>query len=154
LNCEACEMYQAAHDHNEAKLKTLVESAYSKFGERLTVNDLVCDGCLGEGNLTPWCRKCQIRLCNRLGSGKIRCSDCAEFPCKLISDFCHDGAPHHAEVLYNLRRIQEVGIEEWAEKDKYRWTCPKCQNLLSWYDPACQKCGELRSIKLFQLQTK
>jgi hypothetical protein len=152
LYCGACEMYRADHDNNKQKLKTLAQSFADREGEQFTEDDIRCDGCLGKGYLTPWCSKCQIRLCSKLQSGKVRCSDCEDFPCARISDFCNDGLAHHVVVLENLGRIREVGIENWVAHEKERWTCPKCKVLLSWYDAFCPSCGASRSNCLFPVK--
>jgi hypothetical protein len=145
-------MYRADHDNNKQKLKTLAQSFAARAGQQFMENDIRCDGCLGKGRLTPWCSKCQIRLCSKLQSGKVRCSDCGDFPCPRIADFCNDGMAHHIEVLENLRQIYEVGIENWVAHEKERWTCPECKALLSWYDASCPICGASRSNCLFPIQ--
>jgi hypothetical protein len=145
-------MYRADHDNNQQKLKTLAQSFAVKEGQQITEDDIRCDGCMGEGRLTPWCSRCQIRLCSKLQAGKVRCSDCEDFPCTRILDFCNDSMAHHAEVLENLRHIYEVGIENWVAHEKERWTCPECQTPLSWYDASCPICGASRSNCLFPIQ--
>ncbi len=153
LYCGACEMYRADHDNNEVKLQNIAKRIAARMGGQLSADDLRCDGCLGKGCLTPWCGKCEIRSCERLQSGKTRCSDCEEFPCARISDFSNDGMLHHVEVLENLRHIRDMGVEDWVKAEEERWTCPECGALLSWYDTACPSCEAPRSKGLFALQS-
>jgi hypothetical protein len=151
LYCGACEMYRADHDDNEQKSREMLKQFSARFG-KLTLDQLQCDGCLGEGNLTPWCSQCAIRLCPNQKTGVTRCSDCADFPCSRITDFNNDGMQHHAEVLENLRCIRQTGIKKWAKSEEDRWRCPSCQTELSWYDKACPHCGAARSRRLFALK--
>jgi rubrerythrin len=59
---------------------------------------------------------------------------------------------HHSEVLANLRQIKEMGMKKWTQREEDRWRCPQCKTFLSWYDPACPKCGAKRSERLFPLR--
>ena len=65
-----------------------------------------CDGCLGGGPTPSHVPKCAIKLCAAEKTKTGRCSECAEFPCGLISDFNNDGVQHHSEVLANLRQLR------------------------------------------------
>jgi len=110
--------------------------------------EINCDGCLGGGLLTPYCRDCKIRLCAAEKPGVTRCSDCPDFPCSLVTDFNNDGMRHHAEVLENLRRMQEIGLEAWLKKEEERWRCPQCQAPVDWYAQTCFKCGTEQPYRL------
>lgn len=150
LYCGACEMYRADHDNNEEKCQTLLQQ-FNARGGKFSLDDIKCDGCLGQGKLTPWCMQCNIRLCNKRESGKFRCSsDCAEFPCSILTDFANDGMTHHVEVVDNLRQLEKTGIKKWAEMEETRWLCPQCQTPISWYTQKCSKCGAERSKKLYK----
>jgi hypothetical protein len=151
LYCGACEMYRADHDDNEKKMQELAKS-FSARGGQVTVEDLKCDGCLGQGKLTPWCRQCDIRSCSKHQAGQTLCSDCADFPCARVTAFNNDGMQHHTEVLDNLRQLKKMGLTDWVKHEESRWTCPQCQTSLSWYDKACPQCGAKRSERLFSLK--
>jgi hypothetical protein len=110
LYCEACEMYRADHDNNQQKREELLKG-FTARGGKLSLDDLKCDGCLGQGNLTPWCLQCGIRLCSKRKPGETRCSSrCPDFPCSLLTNFANDGMTHHIEVIDNLHRLQKIGI--------------------------------------------
>jgi rubrerythrin len=48
---------------------------------------------------------------------------------------------HHAEVLDNIRRQREVGIDSWLREQGERWRCPACGCGTNWYAGKCPKCG-------------
>jgi len=140
LYCGACGIYRAWQNNDRELLETIRENMTSQWGE-ITLDDLRCDGCLGGGHLTPYCNQCALRLCPEDKPGVTRCSDCSDFPCSRITDFNNDGMRHHAEVLDNLRRIAEIGVEAWVRQEKERWRCPQCQAPVDWYARTCFQCG-------------
>jgi hypothetical protein len=150
LNCGACPMYLATQSNDEQKRSALLKQ-FSSGSMKLSMENLLCDGCLGNGRVASFCRKCAIRACPNGKPNVTRCSDCPDFACSRITDFNNDGMLHHAEVLDNLRRIQEMGIHEWAKYDEERWRCTRCRLPMSWYDSKCSNCGEARSERLFKL---
>ena len=149
--CGACPMYINNQPGDEQKRKEMFER-YAGRPMGMNLENLVCDGCLSGGKIAFHCQRCKMRLCAEDKSGVTRCSDCADFPCSLMTDFSSDGKLHHAELLENLRNLQNRGIKNWASYEQDRWTCPECHNSLSWYDPACSECGAMRSERLFSLK--
>ena len=150
LYCGACPMYLATQSNDEEKLKAMLKQ-FSNGPAKLKTEDILCDGCIGNGRIASFCRDCAMRKCPDDKQDVTRCSDCQDFPCSRITDFNNDGMPHHAEVLNNIRKIKEMGIKQWAKYDEERWRCPKCKSPMAWYDSKCSKCGEPRSDKLFIL---
>jgi hypothetical protein len=151
LYCGACSIYRATQDKNEEKLQDFAQGMTTKTGQKFTVDDVRCDGCLSNGRLDLWCRNCQMRVCEKLQSGKVRCSDCDELPCTRLNNFQNDGMKHHSEILENLKHLHKVGIETWAAHEEKRWTCPSCKKNLSWYDVDCPNCKAPRPGDLFKL---
>ena len=90
LYCGACSIYRATQDENEEKLIDFAQGLSAKTGNKYTVDDVRCDGCLSKGQLDLWCRNCQIRVCPELRLGKVRCSDCEKFPCPRLVNFQTD----------------------------------------------------------------
>ncbi|MBN1614518.1 MAG: DUF3795 domain-containing protein [Deltaproteobacteria bacterium] len=140
LYCGACTIYRARKDGNREGIERIAQ-AMSSFID-VTPEELDCDGCLAGGRLTPYCRQCSMRLCAERKHGVTRCSDCPDFPCSLVTDFNNDGMRHHAEVLDNLRKIAEVGVEAWLEGERKRWLCPHCGSPSDWYARTCFHCGK------------
>jgi hypothetical protein len=151
LYCGACPMYLATHHNNEQKRKELLQQFASRQ-MKLSQEDLQCAGCLSDGPVAVFCRKCAIRLCPANKTNVTRCSDCPDFPCSRITDFNNDGMLHHAEVLDNLRQMREMNIKDWAKHEEELWQCPQCRDSISWYDKACSNCGATRSERLFPLK--
>jgi hypothetical protein len=108
LYCGACSIYRATQDNNEQKLQDFARGLSTRTGNSFTVEDVRCDGCLGKGRIDLWCKNCQILLCNKLQSGKLRCSDCNEFPCSRLTYFRDDGMKHHLEITENLGQIRRI----------------------------------------------
>jgi len=150
LYCGACPMYIATQTNDEQKQSALLKQ-FSSGPMKLKMEDLLCDGCIGNGRVASFCRNCPIRLCPADKQNVARCSDCPDFPCSRITNFNNDGMPHHAEVLENLRKMREMGIQKWARYEEERWHCPQCRLPMSWYDSKCSNCGRPRSERLFPL---
>jgi hypothetical protein len=151
LYCGACPMYLATIEKDDEKVKALLQQ-FGAGRSNFKREDLLCEGCLGGGQLASFCRKCNLRACAESKPNVKRCSDCAEFPCSKITAFNNDGMLHHSEVLANLRQIKEMGMKKWTQHEEERWRCPQCRNSLSWYDATCSKCGAKRSDRLFPLK--
>ena len=85
------------------------------------------------------CRNCGFRECTQ-ERGLTNCSQCPDMPCQWIIDFNNDGMPHHGEVLTNLERQKEIGIDAWLAVQEKRWRCVQCKSPLAWYDAKCPDC--------------
>ena len=139
LYCGACSI-RAAVSRNDAQLMQQIADGLALYlGHPVGVEDMHCNGCLSGVRAAP-CRECEIRDC-ATAKGVDRCSGCPDFPCKLITDFNNDGLAHHSEVLDNIRRQQEVGIDAWLEEQAQRWRCPQCGRSNDWYSSQCASCG-------------
>ncbi len=151
LYCGACPMYLATQSKDESRIKTMMQQ-FSASKMNWKMEDLLCDGCRGTGQLAVFCRKCAIRDSAAAKTKSRLCSDCSDFACSRITGFNNDGMVHHAEVLANLKQLKAVGLTEWAKMEDARWACPGCKGRISWYEAKCPKCGTARSAKLFPLK--
>lgn len=88
-----------------------------------------------------------MRLCAEDRPGVTRCSDCSDFPRDMNTDFNNAGMRHHAEVLENLRHMQETGAEKWIVEQEERWRCPGCGVQVDWYARTCYSCGAAQVTK-------
>ena len=61
---------------------------------------------------------------------------------------------HRDEYLPNLKKMREMGVQEWVKYEEERWRCPGCGLPMKWYDPECVGCGEPRSGRVFPLTEK
>jgi hypothetical protein len=157
--CGACTAYLAKHGGDEQIKMIQQKRASSGPAKALKgvppsnwMDGLLCDGCLSGGMLAPHCQRCNIRLHALETQNNSRCSDCEELPCHRITNLINMGRYlHRDEYLPNLKKIREMGVEEWVKYEEERWRCPKCGMPMSWYDAECVGCGEPRSGRLFPL---
>lgn len=138
LYCGACSI-RAAYNRKDARmLKAMADGVAMYLGHTVEVSDMACSGCLSDTLAAP-CRECKIRDC-AFSRGLTRCSECADFPCELVKNFNDDGLPHHAEVLKNIRRQKEIGVDRWIAEQDNRWRCPGCSAGTDWYAGECPEC--------------
>jgi hypothetical protein len=157
--CGACPAYLAKHGGDEQlrmRLQRRSSSGPAKAQKGIPpsnwMDGLVCDGCLSGGVLAGHCQRCDVRLHALNTQSGSRCTDCEELPCYRITSLVNMGGYlHRLEYLPNLKRIREMGVQEWVIKEEERWRCPKCSLPMSWYDAECARCGEPRSKRLFPL---
>jgi hypothetical protein len=149
--CGACPAYIAKHSEDEKRFSSGPMKA-NIDGFVAYMNNQRCDGCLSGGMLAGHCQTCEIRLCAANKQNDSRCSDCEELPCYRITKLINMGGyPHRKEYLPNLKKIREMGVQEWVKYEEKRWRCPQCGLPMSWYDAECAGCGEPRSERLFPL---
>ena len=158
--CGACPAYIAKHGEEEQvkrKLQRSVSPGPTEARKGIPPSNwmegLLCDGCLSGGVLAGHCRFCSIRLCAANRQKDSRCTECEELPCTRITTLMNmqGGYLHRKEYLPNLKKIREMGVQEWVKKEEERWRCPRCGLPVSWYDPECAGCGAPRSERLFPL---
>jgi hypothetical protein len=80
--------------------------------------ELACKGCRRQdGNHYHLPKGCAT-LDGAKSKGMEFCSDCVDFPCVLLAPVADQAAknPHNMK-LYNLCRIEKVGLERWIEKE-------------------------------------
>jgi hypothetical protein len=146
LYCGACALYRATRDNHSQRLEEVLKTW------KLPEGETQCDGCLGGGALTSYCRDCKMRLCAGERPGVTRCGDCSDFPCDRITDFNNDGMRHHAEAIENLKHMQEIGAEKWILEQEERWRCPECHVQVHWYERTCFSCGVKQPYRLPRLK--
>ncbi len=151
LYCGACPMYIATQQKDEEKIKGMLKQ-FSAGKTNVAMEDMLCDGCIADGRVASFCRKCGIRDCVSQKTKSRLCSDCSDFACDRVTKFNNDGMLHHAEALSNLRQLRSMGLTKWAKLEEQKWSCPQCKAPISWYDAACSKCGAKRSDLLFPLK--
>jgi hypothetical protein len=101
-----------------------------------------CCGCKSKINNPGWCSKCNLKACAK--DKKIEfCFQCNEYPCEKLKYFINDiNYPYHKEVPHYMKMIEKEGKDIWLEKMKRRWSCPKCNTSISWWQQSCPGCGE------------
>jgi len=154
--CGACPAYLARHTADGQIRQKRISPEPVKAQKGIPPSDwmkgLLCDGCLSGGQLAGHCQGCSIRLHAMETQKDARCTNCADLPCYRITGLINMGGYlHRQEYLPNLKKIGEMGAQEWVKYEEERWRCPRCGNPISWYDAGCINCGAPRSERLFPL---
>ena len=67
-----------------------------------------------------------------------RCYECDEFPCDKIKEFSTkpviNGICNHEKVITDSLRMKEVGISKWISEKIDEHKCPKCDELINWFE--------------------
>jgi len=104
-----------------------------------------CVGCNGPNtHKSQSCIHCIIKNCAELkAAGKKFCfSFCGHFPCKRLRQLDKRyRTKYRMSMIDNLRAIEEHGINKFLAKERQRWKCSHCGNLMSVHRPNCLFCG-------------
>jgi hypothetical protein len=103
-NCHLC---AARSDDREVRQK-LVDGWRKFFGhENYTVENVRCDGCLGDGRLAD--KECKVRPCAR-EKGVESCAHCDEFPCDKLRPLM---GTREGMLLYCYPKTASITDEEY-----------------------------------------
>jgi len=84
-----------------------------------------CHGCgceCGKCDAIGHHRQCDIYKCCVEQRGLKACSECEDFPCSLLTQFCYNPVwLHHLPVIENLRRRRTIGTEKWLKEQEKIW---------------------------------
>jgi hypothetical protein len=138
LYCGACSILAAIRKNDPQLLELIARGVADYLGHPVEAKDLACEGCLSEV-VAIVCRECRLRAC-AFERGLTHCAQCDDFPCQQIIDFNNDGLRHHSEVLNNIRRQREIGLDAWVKEQEERWRCPDCGCVVDWYAVKCPNC--------------
>ena len=86
--CTDCSAYQATQTGEESALERVAAQWKEDYHlEHVTIQDVTCDGCLGEGGRKgAHCFECDIRACG-LERKVDNCAYCADYPCEKLESF-------------------------------------------------------------------
>ena len=108
-----------------------------------------CNGCRSEDKQRRKSKLgCKVRICSLTEKKVTFCSECEEFPCKLVTkklQTAHDGDKRYDyrwEIEENLQIIGDLGLEEGIKKLEERWRCPDCGGWIQFYHYICADCGK------------
>ena len=109
-----------------------------------------CLGCASENQnqkrKSKW--NCRIRKCCYEEMEKSFCIYCAQFPCDKINKKLINSHPgeikfkYRHEISENLSKLDEMGIGDYFEYQRQRWSCPSCGGRVVFYDYTCIECGK------------
>ncbi|MFX1357676.1 MAG: DUF3795 domain-containing protein [Promethearchaeota archaeon] len=98
------------------------------------------------------CRGCRIRNkncafirrdCPYLKKKKLEyCYECQSFPCDKLETLDNIYQERYSvNLIANLERIKEIGVENWLMEQKEFYTCPNCGGEICIHDTECYDCG-------------
>ena len=103
-----------------------------------------CPGCKGSDTLkSKTAAGCPIKNCPVLKTAKKRfCFACKGFPCDKLSRLDKRyRSKYGMSMIDNLDYIKQFGIRKFVSREKTRWTCKNCGELLCVHKPLCISCG-------------
>ena len=70
------------------------------------------------------------------------CYECEQFPCQKLQkiDSLYQER-YSVNMVENLKRIEEIGVEQWLQEQKELYTCPECGGEICIHDAECYDCG-------------
>ena len=109
-----------------------------------------CGGCLGpQEEKYEYClTKCDIMRCRQYQKNHYRfCNVCPDYPCEAIWEKENRYQEKYVlkeSPIQNLEDIRKIGMSKFLEKQKQRFTCPSCGDVISVHTGKCRSCGEER----------
>ncbi|MEM4733791.1 MAG: hypothetical protein QXD70_04610, partial [Candidatus Bathyarchaeia archaeon] len=68
------------------------------------------------------------------------CSQCNDFPCSKLIQFCYSPIwLHHLPVIENLRRQKVIGAESWLKEQRETWRNEWYLKRWLWLQKECEK---------------
>lgn len=106
-------------------------------------NKKPCSGCLNSDKGKPeHCRKCKIKDCVKTKAISY-CYECLEYPCKLIINLEKSyNKRYQASLMENSKLVKAQGLKVFMKEQKEKYTCSKCQGVISIHDQECSECQE------------
>ena len=98
-----------------------------------------CNGCRIRN------KKCSYikRDCALIRKNEIEfCYECDAFPCsnlKKLDDMY--SKRYGVSQIKNLKRLKEVGFEQWIQEKEKLYRCPECGGEICVHDAECYDCG-------------
>ncbi|MBM3297110.1 MAG: DUF3795 domain-containing protein [Candidatus Aminicenantes bacterium] len=103
LVCSDCPAYIATQAGDKPALDKIVEQWRVEYNApNITLEGVMCDGCLGGGRKCGHCFECEIRACG-IQKGVANCSVCPDYGCAKLEEFLKM-APHLRANLEALRK--------------------------------------------------
>lgn len=105
-----------------------------------------------KGVRMPYCKGCRPRdkkcaflkkRCELLLNKKVEfCYECEEFPCENLK---HIDKRYRTlfrmSLIDNLKFIKEYGLAKFLERQKKKWQCPDCGEVICCHNGICFSCG-------------
>lgn len=87
LICTDCPGYIATQANDRAELERVAEMWRKEYNApEITVESVICDGCIVDGRKCGHWTECEIRAC-AMGRRAINCAYCPDYSCDKIEGF-------------------------------------------------------------------
>ena len=87
LICSDCPAYIATQANDQEALERVAAQWREEYNApQLTVESVICDGCLGDGRKGSHCAECEIRACG-VARGVANCAHCIDYTCEKLEKF-------------------------------------------------------------------
>jgi len=84
INCALCDIYVATKADSNEKRAEVAEKWTKLFHHNFLIDDINCDGCLGDGKLGIYCgTMCEVRPC-AISRALQNCEACPEYECEKL----------------------------------------------------------------------
>lgn len=103
-----------------------------------------CEGCSSkEAAMPAYCAKCIIRNCEVIKSSDIKfCYVCEKYPCRRLKEIDKRyRTRHNMSMLENLVHIKDLGMDDFLESEKVKWTCDTCGGVICVHRGYCLSCN-------------
>ena len=107
LSCDQCGIH----------LRTRDELAYWK-SQNVDLDKIRCDGCRSSLEGNHWSPSCKILTCCVYKKELSYCTQCDEFPCKILLNWADEYAGH-AKAVERLKEMKKQGVVQWLETHGY-----------------------------------
>jgi hypothetical protein len=102
LVCSECEAYVATQANDQGALEEVAAQWRAQYNAPgITVEDVICDGCLDNGKKCHHCAECEIRACG-VERGVVNCARCDDYACEQLEGF-FAMVPDARDTLNGLR---------------------------------------------------
>lgn len=108
-----------------------------------------CAGCQSASSNKPnHCIICSIKNCELLSSRKSKfCFTCHKYPCRRIKKLDKRyRSKYGMSMIENLNTIKEIGVRIFILREKQKWACSKCGNIICVHREHCLVCGNKREV--------
>ena len=103
LVCSDCPAYVATQADDRAALERVAAEWRQAYNApNITVESVICDGCLDGGRKCSHCAECNIRACG-VAHGVANCAHCPDYGCEKLEGF-FGFVPQARATLDEIRR--------------------------------------------------
>jgi hypothetical protein len=103
-----------------------------------------CIGCQAPNSeeKPAYCRSCAMKSCAH-SQGLKFCFECPTFPCVRIKKLDKRyRLGYQINLIENGLRMKEIGLPQYLQEERLKWTCPACGGVISLHARTCSECGQ------------